>query len=113
MSPGNRDTKDKLPPVDMTGLPPGPRWPVLLQTAGLLRFRHRFHPYLRRKYGDVFTVRLAPGGRPTVNGRARREYDALVTEVARAEVGTWHPGEEFRSPGRMNRLTLEVILRVV
>jgi cytochrome P450 len=63
MSPGNQD---RLPPVDRSGLPPGPRWPVLLQTAGLLRFRHRFHPYMRRKYGDVFTVRLAPGGRPLV-----------------------------------------------
>src|SRR3954447_17467557 len=63
MSPGNQD---KLPPVDGTGLPPGPRWPVLIQTAGLLRFRHRFHPYMRRKYGDVFTVRIAPGGRPLV-----------------------------------------------
>ena len=145
MSPGNQD---KLPPVDRTGLPPGPRWPVLLQTAGLLRFRHRFHPYMRRKYGDIFTVRLAPGGRPLVfftrpehakeifagdpeifhagkangilgpimgehslllqdsgehkrarkllmpafNGHALREYQALVTEVAKAEVATWRTG---------------------
>lgn len=169
MSPGNRETKDKLPPVDLSLLPPGPRWPVLLQTAGLLRFRHWFHPYMRRKYGDVFTVRLAPGGRPLVfftrpehakeifagdpevfhagkanailgpimgehslllqdsgehkrarkllmpafNGHALREYQSLVTEVAKAEVGTWQNGEEFRSLDRMNRLTLEVILRVV
>ena len=166
MSPGNQG---KLPPVDMTGLPPGPKWPVLAQTAGLLRFRHKFHPYLREKYGDVFTVRLAPGGRPLVfftrpehakeifagdpevfhagkangilgpimgehslllqdagehkrarkllmpafNGHALREYQSLVTEVAQAEVATWTPGEEFRSLDRMNRLTLEVILRVV
>ena len=52
------------PPVDRSVLPPGPRWPVLVQTAGLLRFRHRFHPYMRKRYGDIFTVRLAPGGRP-------------------------------------------------
>ncbi|MCB0896213.1 MAG: cytochrome P450 [Nocardioidaceae bacterium] len=166
MSPGNQE---KLPPVDLSGLPPGPRWPVLVQTSALLRFRHRFHPYLRRKYGEVFTIRLAPGGRPLVmftrpehakeifagdpevfhagkangilgpimgehslllqdssehkrarkllmpafNGHALREYQALVTEVARAEVATWRPGEEFRSLDRMNRLTLEVILRVV
>ena len=166
MSPGNQG---KLPPVDRTGLPPGPRWPVLVQTAGLLRFRHRFHPYLRRKYGDVFTVRLAPGGRPLVfftrpehakeifagdpevfhagkangilgpimgehslllqdsaehkrarkllmpafNGHALREYESLVTEVARAEVSGWRPGPEFRALDRMNALTLEVILRVV
>jgi cytochrome P450 len=166
MSPGNGP---KLPPVDRTGLPPGPRWPVLAQTATLLRFRHWFHPYLHRKYGDVFTVRLAPGGRPLVfftrpehakeifagdpeifhagkanailgpimgehslllqdggehkrarkllmpafNGHALREYQSLVTEVARAEVGRWRSEEEFRSLDRMNALTLEVILRVV
>jgi cytochrome P450 len=166
MSPGNGP---QLPPVDPTGLPPGPRWPVLLQTAALLRFRHWFHPYLRRRYGDVFTVRLAPGGRPLVfftrpehakeifagdpevfhagkangilgpimgehslllqdssehkrarkllmpafNGHALREYQSLVTEVTRAEVGSWRTGEEFRSLDRMNALTLEVILRVV
>ncbi|HEY0951874.1 cytochrome P450 [Nocardioides sp.] len=166
MSPGNQG---KLPRIDLAGLPPGPRWPVLVQTAGLLRFRHRFHPYLRRKYGDVFTVRLAPGGRPLVfftrpehakeifagdpevfhagkangilgpimgehslllqdggdhkrarkllmpafNGHALREYQSLVTEVARAEVGGWRDGAEFRALERMNALTLEVILRVV
>ncbi|SDE14129.1 Cytochrome P450 [Nocardioides lianchengensis] len=58
----------KAPKVDIDAavLPPGPRWPVLLQTAGLLRFRHAFHPWLQRRYGDVFTVRLVPGGRPLV-----------------------------------------------
>ena len=39
---------------------------MLVQTAGLLRFRHRFHPYMHKKYGDIFTVRIAPGGRPLV-----------------------------------------------
>jgi cytochrome P450 len=57
---------DAPPPVDRTGLPPGPRWPVWAQSAGLLRFRHRFVPYLWRRYGDVFTVRVVPGGRPLV-----------------------------------------------
>ncbi len=166
MSPfGARD----LPPVDRTGLPPGPRWPVFLQSAALLRFRHRFVPWLHRRYGDVFTVRLIPQGRPTVlftrpehakeifagdpevfhagkgnsilgpmmgehslllqdsrehkrarkllmpafNGHALHGYAALVTEVARAEVGSWHPGQELRALDRMNSLTLEVILRVV
>jgi cytochrome P450 len=54
------------PPVDLTGLPPGPRWPTIVQSAGILRFRHRFVPWLHKKYGDVFTVRLIPGGRPLV-----------------------------------------------
>lgn len=55
-----------MPPVPTEGLPPGPSWPTLLQTVALLRFRHRFHPYLHRKYGDVYTVRLVPRGRPLV-----------------------------------------------
>lgn len=47
-------------------LPPGPRWPAFAQTVGLLRFRHRFMPALARRYGDVFSVRILPGGRPIV-----------------------------------------------
>jgi cytochrome P450 len=54
------------PPVDPTNLPPGPRWPVALQTVALLRFRHRFVPWAHRRYGDVFTVRTVPKGRPLV-----------------------------------------------
>ncbi len=56
------------PPVPSrsANLPPGPRWPAFLQTGALLRFRHQLHPYLLKKYGDVFTIRLAPSGRPLV-----------------------------------------------
>jgi cytochrome P450 len=54
------------PPVDESGLPPGPRWPVLMQSVALLRFRHRFVPWCHRRYGDVFTVRILPKGRPLV-----------------------------------------------
>ncbi len=57
---------DAPPPVDTSGLPPGPSWPVFAQSVGLLRFRHQFVPYLHKKYGDVFTVRIIPGGRPLV-----------------------------------------------
>ncbi len=53
-------------PVDMSKLPPGPKWPALAQSAGLLRFRHRFVPWAHRKYGDTFTVRMIPNGRPLV-----------------------------------------------
>lgn len=49
-----------------SALPPGPRWPAIVQTAALMRFRHRLHPYLQRRYGEAFTLRLAPGGRPLV-----------------------------------------------
>jgi cytochrome P450 family 135 len=54
------------PRFDTTGLPPGPRWPVWAQSVGLIRFRHTFVPAMWRRYGDVFTVRVVPGGRPLV-----------------------------------------------
>jgi cytochrome P450 len=54
------------PHVEMRGLPPGPRWPAWAQSVGLLRFRHQFVPRMWRRYGDVFTVRILPGGRPLV-----------------------------------------------
>ena len=156
------------PTIDRSTLPPGPGWPPLLQSIGLLRFRHRFVPWAHRRYGDVFTVRLLPdrplvlftrpehareifaadpetflAGKanailgpmmgehslllqdgaehqrarkllmPAFNGHALREYGDLVTEVARADLATWYDGEELRALDRMNRLTLEVILRVV
>ncbi len=41
-------------------LPPGPQWPSLLQSIGLIRFRHQFVPAMHRRYGDVFTVRIMP-----------------------------------------------------
>ncbi|MBZ5735379.1 cytochrome P450 [Nocardioides sp. TRM66260-LWL] len=50
---------------------------------------------------------------PAFNGQALRGYADLVARVAAEEVATWRDGEELRSLDRMNRLTLEVILRVV
>jgi cytochrome P450 len=57
---------DKLGRVETSGLPPGPRWPAVAQTVALLRFRHWFHPWLHKRYGDVYTIRLMPKGRPLV-----------------------------------------------
>ena len=58
---------DDAPEPDPTaGLPPGPRWPAFVQTVALMRFRHWFHPWLHRTYGETYTVRLLPGGRPLV-----------------------------------------------
>src|SRR3954468_5246027 len=48
--------------VRATELPPGPRWPALLQSVALIRFRHRFVPAMHKRYGDVFTVRTMPKG---------------------------------------------------
>ena len=161
--------KGHLPVPGRAELPPGHRWPALLQSMALMRFRHQFVPHLRRRFGDAATVRLVPEGRPLVlfarpdaakeifagdpesfhagkanavlgpimgehslllvdgeqHRRARKllmpafrnslmaDYEKLVTQIARDEVESWPPGQEFRSLERMNALTLEVILRVV
>ena len=71
-------------------LPPGPRWPGIVQTAALLRFRHTFVPWLHRRYGDVFTVRLVPRGRPLVlftRPEHAREIFAADPEVFHAGKG--------------------------
>jgi cytochrome P450 len=150
-------------------MPPGLRWPVLVQTVLFSQYRHLMLPMLRRRYGDVFTVRIAPGRRlftvlarpddiravftgaadvfhagegnailgpvmgdqsvllvdeeqhrrvrklltPAFHGPALRGYQDLMTRLAAQEVDTWTPGQVFRAHGRMNALTLEIILQVV
>ncbi len=59
MKPFNAGMAGRLSARD---LPPGPRWPSLLQSIGLVRFRHWFVPHMHRRYGDVFTVRIVPKG---------------------------------------------------
>ena len=49
--------------IDRADLPAGPRLPGLLQSIGLLRFRHQFIPALHRRYGDVFSIKILPEGR--------------------------------------------------
>jgi cytochrome P450 len=43
--------------------PPGPALPGLLQTAAMLSRPHAFLERCRRRYGDVFSVHVAPYGR--------------------------------------------------
>src|SRR3954463_3100376 len=43
-------------------LPLGPNWPPALQTAAWIARPGPFMERARRRYGDVFTVRLAQGG---------------------------------------------------
>ena len=77
------------PPVDPAGLPPGPRMPGLLQSIGLLRFRHQFIPALRRRYGDVFTIRILPEGRHLVVFH-RPEH---VKEIFAGDPEVFHAGK--------------------
>ncbi|MET7283552.1 cytochrome P450 [Kribbella sp. NPDC005582] len=47
-------------------LPPGPRWPTLVQSALFASHRKTFLPRMRAQYGDVFTIRLVPKSRVCV-----------------------------------------------
>lgn len=49
--------------VDPADVPDGPKYPGLLQSIALMRFRHTWIPHLHRKYGDVFSIRILPEGR--------------------------------------------------
>jgi cytochrome P450 len=55
---------DIKPVID--GLPPGPRLPVGAQTLLFGKYRDRFLPAMRRRYGDLFTLRIAPHRRRMV-----------------------------------------------
>ncbi len=78
-----------FPQVRARGLPSGPRMPALLQSVALLRFRHWFIPTLRRRYGDVFTIRILPERRHLVVFN-RPEH---VREIFAGDPEVFHAGK--------------------
>jgi cytochrome P450 len=76
-------------PIPRGSLPLGPRWPAMVQTVALMRFRHQFHPYLHRKYGEAFTVRLIPGARPLV----LFTNPDVTKEIFAADPAVFHAGK--------------------
>src|SRR5690348_13358587 len=100
------------------GLPPGPRWPVAVQTL-----RYGIDPCglfasAQRAFGDVFldsgvaNMALRPliGVRSVLllDGRASAppDYEELVREATRREIATWPPGEPVATLPRMQAITL-------
>ncbi|MGL5928743.1 MAG: cytochrome P450 [Dermatophilaceae bacterium] len=77
------------PPPGRATLPPGPRLPRIVQSAGMLRFRHRFVPWLHRRYGEVFTVRVIPSPQTIV---VVTRADA-VRDVFAGDPDVFHAGE--------------------
>ncbi|MGN6162290.1 MAG: cytochrome P450, partial [Marmoricola sp.] len=76
--------------VDRSELPPGPRWPALLQSIGIMRFRHQFVPWALKKYGEPFTVSVVPENRSIVffhNPDAVKEIFAGDPEIFHAGKG--------------------------
>jgi cytochrome P450 len=78
---------ETLPVVD--GLPPGPPWPIGIQTLLFGRYRHLYLPVLRRRYGDAFTLHIAPHNRRVV--MISRPQD--IRTVFTGDPETFHAGE--------------------
>lgn len=77
------------PRVVPADLPRGPRLPGLVQSIGLLRFRHHFIPALHRRYGDVFSIKIMPEGRRLVVFN-RPEH---VKEIFAGDPEVFHAGK--------------------
>ncbi len=86
MKPYNAGFVRKIPSDQ---LPPGPRWPALLQSLALMRFRHQFVPAMHKRYGDVFTVRTVPKAAPLVLF-ARPEH---AKEIFAGDPEVFHAGK--------------------
>ncbi|MPZ59697.1 MAG: cytochrome P450 [Propionibacteriales bacterium] len=76
-------------PDRATSLPPGPPWPMVVQTFLFGGYRHRWLPTLRRRYGDAVLLRIAPRSRRMVL-LARPEH---IREVFSGSSTTFHAGE--------------------
>ena len=72
----------------MTTLPPGPRLPSWVQTAVVLRHWPRFVAWAQRRYGDVFTLRVASVG--TIVYLAD---PAAIKTVFAGDPAVYHAGE--------------------
>ncbi|HEX3779504.1 MAG TPA: cytochrome P450 [Pseudonocardiaceae bacterium] len=74
--------------VDAT-LPPGPRWPILIQTILFGQYRPRLLPLLQRRHGDIFTIRMAPRSRRLVVLARPEDIKTVFTGPA----SVFHAGE--------------------
>src|SRR5918993_1276917 len=108
-------------------LPAGPRLPPVLQTLRVLYSspEHTLPPGRTLALGPIMGPRsvLLLEGRehparrrlmlPPFHGRRMRAYESIVCDVVASEVERWPEDEPFAIHPRMQRVTLEVILRAV
>ena len=79
-------TKRELPRALV--LPPGPKLPRLVQTVMFLTKRDFTAPRWRRRYGDVFSIHIAPAGHGVVLSNPEH-----IREVFAGPAETFHAGE--------------------
>jgi cytochrome P450 len=71
-----------------TGLPPGPRLPAAIQATLMARYWPRFIGACRRRYGSVFTMRIA-----TMGTLVYLDDPAEIKKVFAGSPGVYHAGE--------------------
>jgi cytochrome P450 len=151
-----------------SGLPPGPPYPVIIQSVGMWKRPRAFMERCRARYGKRFTIRfvgtppfvmlsdpadvkgvftsppemLHPGEGarvlepvvgsnsvilldesahmeqrklmlPAFHGQKVERLSGLMADVAEREIASWPRGQTIDLHPRMQRLTLEIILRAV
>ncbi|MGH8861888.1 MAG: cytochrome P450, partial [Jatrophihabitantaceae bacterium] len=79
-------TERKLPAS--LRLPRGPRWPAPVQTIMFMGGQGAFAPRWQRRYGDVYSVHVAPAGRAVVISRPEH-----IREVFAGPADVFHAGE--------------------
>jgi cytochrome P450 family 135 len=81
-------TRRQREPLDRASLPPGPRWPSVVQTLMFLAGGQWTQPRWHRRYGDVFSIDLATSGKTVVVTRPEH-----IREVFAGPATTFHAGE--------------------
>ena len=71
-----------------TGLPPGPRLPAPVQAALMARYWPRFISACRKRYGSVFTMRIA-----TMGTLVYLDDPAEIKKVFAGSPSVYHAGE--------------------
>jgi cytochrome P450 family 135 len=74
--------------TDDSTFPPGPRGPRPLMTVLFMTARQKLAPRWRRRYGDMFTIRIALGRTAVVLGTQE-----LIKEVFAGKPSVFHAGE--------------------
>ena len=69
-------------------IPPGPRWPQIVQTVAWVKRPTRFLRYCSRAYGDLFTVRMLDLGRAVIT-----TDPAIIKQVFTGDPAQLHAGE--------------------
>ncbi|PEG39579.1 cytochrome P450 [Mycolicibacterium agri] len=77
-----------------TGLPPGPRLPALVQAALMARYWPRFISACRRRYGRVFTMRIA-----TMGTLVYLDDPGEIKKVFAGSPAVYHAGEANKMLG--------------